>query len=174
MGFNLRWKKVIPAYIGWSQRFIDSGWDFEMGEVWLEKTLEWNEGKITLRGQIDRIDKNQDGEYAVLDYKTNPISALNRKLKEAEDQQLPFYGLLAEQAEQPRQISAAYYVALEMTNEKVTDVSAQNYSQLQQNLKKSIIHNMTEIGRGAALPAQGISQVCQYCDVRGLCRKGAW
>lgn len=175
LGFSIRWGKVIPAYVAWSQRFIESGWKFEMGEVWLEKQLEWDEGKITLRGQVDRIDKNQEGEYAVLDYKTNPVSALNKKIRDAEDQQLPFYGLLAEQFEQSSMIiSSAYYVALEMTNEKVADVNATNYLVRKQNLKKSIIHNMTEIGRGAALLAQGINQVCQYCDVRGLCRKGAW
>ena len=26
----------------------------------------------------------------------------------------------------------------------------------------------------AGLPANGTESVCQYCEVRGLCRKGAW
>jgi len=169
LGYRLRWQKVIPAYIAWSQRHADAGWQFEVGEVWLEKILEWDGGSITLRGQLDRVDKNHHGEFAVLDYKTNPVSALNKKLADAEDQQLPFYGLLAGQT-----MSSAHYVALEMTYEKLSDVAAQNYSNWQQKLKESIIQNMMAIGKGAELPAQGVSQVCQYCDVRGLCRKGAW
>jgi len=169
LGYSVRWQKVIPAYIAWSQRHAAAGWQFELGEVWLEKNLEWDGGNITLRGQIDRIDKNHAGEFAVLDYKTNPVSSLNKKLMEAEDQQLPFYGLLAAE-----EITSAHYVALETTHEKLADVSAENYSDWRRKLKESIIQNMAAIGQGAELPAQGVSQVCQYCEVRGLCRKGAW
>jgi ATP-dependent helicase/nuclease subunit B len=169
LGFYMRWKKVIPAYIAWSGRHAEAGWQFEMGEVWLEKNLDWNGGSIQLRGQIDRIDKNGSGEFAVLDYKTNPVGVLKNKLYEAEDQQLPFYGLLAEQ-----EITSAHYVALDMSYEKLDDVVAENYSDWQVKLKESIIQNMKAIGQGAELPAQGVSQVCQYCEVRGMCRKGAW
>ena len=151
---------------------MDAGWQFQEGEIWLEKNLYWADGQITLRGQIDRIDSNEQGEVAVLDYKTNQIAALKNKLKLSEDQQLPFYGLLAQTEQTP--ISSAHYVALEMTKEKMADVSADNYLNRQQDLQESIIHSMSAIGRGAALPAQGISTVCQYCEVRGLCRKGAW
>ncbi|PRC92099.1 PD-(D/E)XK nuclease family protein [Solimicrobium silvestre] len=172
LGYSIRWEKVIPAYVAWSQRYAESGWQFEIGEVWLERSLEWADGQITLRGQIDRMDVNQQGEHAVLDYKTTPIGALNKKLKQAEDQQLPFYGLLA--ATDEVTISSAHYVALEMTGEKLADASAANYAVWQQELQQAIIQNVTAIGQGAALPAQGISQVCQYCEVRGLCRKGAW
>ena len=176
LGYSKRWENVIPAYVAWGQRYAESGWQFEMGEVWLEKNLQWEDGQhrgqITLRGQLDRLDKNNDGESAVLDYKTNSKTSLNKKLQQAEDQQLPFYGLLAETDQKP--IASAHYVALEKTAEKIDHVSANDYAAWQQELKMSIISNMTAIKQGAALPAQGISQVCQYCDVRGLCRKGAW
>jgi ATP-dependent helicase/nuclease subunit B len=172
LGYSVRWQKAIPAYIAWSQQHTQAGWQFEMGEVWLEKKLDWEGQSITLRGQIDRIDKNQAGEFAVLDYKTNPASILRNRLKDAEDHQLPFYGLLAEQ--ETKIISFGHYVALEMTSEKLTEVVAKNYSTWQENLKASIIKNVTAIGQGAGLPAQGVTQVCQYCEVRGLCRKGAW
>jgi len=176
LGMSKRWEKVIPAYVDWSYRYVQSGWQFEMGEVWLEKMLEWEDSgtrkQVLLRGQIDRIDSNAHGELAVLDYKTTSKAALTKKLKVGEDQQLPFYGLLAESAQGP--ISSAHYVALEKTAEKIDHVSAADYAAWQQELKTSIISNLSAIGNGAALPAQGSSQVCQYCDVRGLCRKGAW
>jgi ATP-dependent helicase/nuclease subunit B len=172
LGYSKRWEKVIPAYIEWSQRYAASGWHFEMGEVWMENSLQWDGGEVLLRGQIDRIDTNPQGEYAVLDYKTNPKSVLNKKLQLGEDQQLPFYGLLSETAE--RKITSANYVALEKTADKTDHVSAADYENWQRDLRSAIISSMTQISQGAALPAQGTSQVCSYCDVRGLCRKGAW
>ena len=176
LGFSLRWEKTIPAYIDWSQQHADAGWEFEIGEVWLERDLHWQHGQtrgqITLRGQIDRIDKNQQGEYAVLDYKTNPIAMLKTKIKRAEDHQLPFYGLLAHSDEVD--ISSAQYVALEISKDKIDAAPAPDYVNWKQHLQIAIGQHMSAIGQGAALPAQGISQVCQYCDVRGLCRKGAW
>jgi len=172
LGMSKRWEKVIPAYANWSHRYAESGWQFEMGEVWLEKTLEWEHGSVLLRGQIDRIDRNQDQEYAVLDYKTNPKTALTKKLQLGEDQQLPFYGLLA--ATENRTISSAHYVPLEKTGDRIDQVSATDYAAWQQELKSSIVTALSAIAQGAQLPAQGTSGVCQYCEVRGLCRKGAW
>ncbi|MET3105282.1 ATP-dependent helicase/nuclease subunit B [Oxalobacteraceae bacterium GrIS 2.11] len=172
LGYSMRWEKVIPAYIEWSQRYAQSGWQFEVGEVWLENNLQWDGGQVLLRGQIDRIDSSLGGETAVLDYKTNTKAVLTKKLKQAEDQQLPFYGLLAESGQ--TRITSAHYVALEKTAEKIDHVSADDYSNWQQQLRGAIVSNMSAIAQGAALPAQGPSQVCQYCDVRGLCRKGAW
>jgi len=176
LGMSKRWEKVIPAYVDWSCRYLQSGWQFELGEVWLEKMLEWEERgvkrQVLLRGQIDRIDQNPAGERSVLDYKTTSKAALTKKLKLGEDQQLPFYGLLADFADGA--ITSAHYVALEKTAEKIDQVSAADYAHWQQELKTSIISNLNAIGDGAALPAQGTSQVCQYCDVRGLCRRGAW
>ena len=172
LGMSKRWEKVMPAYASWSHRYAESGWQFEMGEVWLEKTLEWEQGTVLLRGQLDRIDRSNDGEYAVLDYKTNPKAALSKKLQLGEDQQLPFYGLLA--ADEHRTIATAHYVALEKTGERIDHVSATDYAAWQQELHTAIVTNLHAIAQNAELPAQGISSVCQYCDVRGLCRKGAW
>lgn len=172
LGYRIRWEKTISAYIDWSRKYAESGWQFDTGEIWLEKNLELPNSTITLRGQIDRIDRNPQDEYAVLDYKTNPLSVLNKKLREREDQQLPFYGLLAEQED--RVISSAHYVALEKSYEKLANAAVTDYPARKEKLKQAIVHHMSEIDRGAELVAQGISQVCQYCDVRGLCRKGAW
>jgi ATP-dependent helicase/nuclease subunit B len=172
LGYSKRWEKIIPAYVLWSHGYTESGWQFEMGEVWLEKNLQWDEGQILLRGQIDRLDKNSEGEYAVLDYKTSKKADLNKKLQQAEDQQLPFYALLAETDQ--NKIGHAHYVPLEMSYGKIDEVSAPDYPQWQQELRNAIISNMRAIGQGASLPAQGTGNVCQYCEVRGLCRKGAW
>jgi ATP-dependent helicase/nuclease subunit B len=41
-------------------------------------------------------------------------------------------------------------------------------------LQQQITTTMQAVAHGAALPANGIESVCQYCEMRGLCRKGAW
>lgn len=169
LGYSVRWGKVIPAYVAWANEREAAGWQFEIGEVWREHILRWDEGEILLRGRIDRIDHNGQGERAVLDYKTKSASALNKRLKEAEDHQLAFYGLLSEHT-----ANAASYVALEMDKDKTGDAAARDFPEWTQALQQSIMQNMQAIKQGAAMPAQGVESVCQYCDMRGLCRKGAW
>ena len=105
----------------------------------------------------------------MLDYKTSNLPALRAKLKQHEDQQLAFYGLLSEVP-----AVSAHFVALEPVKGKTGDAEAPNYAQWQQHLQRQIAVAMDAVAAGAALPASGIETVCQYCEVRGLCRKGAW
>ena len=169
LGYSVRWGKVIPAYVKWANDREAAGWQFEIGEVWREHQLSWDDGAVLLRGRVDRIDRNRDGERAVLDYKTKKVGALNMRLKQAEDHQLAFYGLLSEHP-----TNAASYVALELDREKTGDAAASDFPQWMLALKQEIILNMQAIQQGAAMPAHGAESVCQYCDMRGLCRKGAW
>ena len=140
-----------------------------IGERWFEKPLQWADGQITLHGRVDRIDENDVGERAVLDYKTRTQQALSSKFKQLEDHQLPFYGMLSDAP-----VSCAHYVALEPVKDRTGDAQAPHYAEWQSALGEQIIRNMQAIAQGEALPASGIESVCQYCDVRGLCRKGAW
>ncbi|HXA47365.1 MAG TPA: PD-(D/E)XK nuclease family protein, partial [Burkholderiaceae bacterium] len=116
-----------------------------------------------------RIDQHQDGESAVLDYKTRNAAALREKIKDGEDRQLAFYGVLADLP-----LEQAYYVALEATRGKIDDVEAKNYEESKRVLEQQLVANLSAISHGAPLPATGIEAVCEYCAVRGLCRKGAW
>lgn len=169
LGYYARWQKVIAPYVAWANEHEAAGWRFVFGEQAYEKLLPLADRDLTLHGRIDRIDENDDGERAVLDYKTNNLLALNKKLKDHEDHQLAFYGLLSD-----RPVVSAHYVALETTRDKVGDVSAPDYDQAQGALAAQITVNVEAIARGVGLPANGVASVCQYCDVRGLCRKGAW
>ena len=169
LGYSVRWGKVIPAYVKWASEREAAGWQFEIGEVWREHQLSWSDGAVLLRGRVDRIDCNRDGERAVLDYKTKKVGALNTRLKQAEDHQLAFYGLLSEHP-----ANTASYVALELDREKTGDAAASDFPEWTLALKQEIILNMQAIKQGAAMPAHGAESVCQYCEMRGLCRKGAW
>lgn len=169
LGYYARWQKVIPAYLDWANEREDSGWKFVDGERRFDKTISWPGGQITLHGYIDRIDENDKGERAVLDYKTKSLQALRDKLKDGEDHQLAFYGVLSDLP-----VAAAHFVALEVTKDKTGDAEAKNYTDWQALLEAQIVDNVKAIAAGAALPATGIEQICVFCEVRGLCRKGAW
>ena len=169
LGYYTRWQKVMPAYLDWANQREALGWQFVIGELQMERVLNWPGGDIRLHGRVDRIDQNQDGERAVLDYKTAAQPALSSRLKKGEDHQLAFYGLLAD-----ARLSAGHYVALELTREKIGDVAAPDYPEWQEALERRIGEQIQAIGNGAPLPANGIESVCRFCDMRGLCRKGAW
>ncbi|MGV8899366.1 MAG: PD-(D/E)XK nuclease family protein [Burkholderiaceae bacterium] len=169
LGYTVRWQKVIPAYLEWANAHEAEGWNFVIGEEWFEKTLSWPEGEILLQGRIDRIDETTDGERVVLDYKTSEASILKAKLKNGEDLQLPFYGILSDAP-----VASAQYVALEVSKGKTGAAAAPDYADWQTALEQHITTHMQAIADGAPMPANGVESVCQYCDVRGLCRKGTW
>ncbi len=169
LGYTVRWQKVIPAYLDWANAHEAEGWNFVIGEQWCEKTLSWPQGSILLQGRIDRIDETADGERVVLDYKTSEASILKAKLKNGEDLQLPFYGILSDAP-----VAGAQFVALEASKGKTGTAIAADYADWQTALELHITTHMQAIADGAPLPANGVESVCQYCDVRGLCRKGAW
>jgi ATP-dependent helicase/nuclease subunit B len=169
LGYYVRWKKTAPAYLDWANARQAQGWEFAFGELALEKQLVWGDKVITLHGRIDRVDENAEGERAVLDYKTTEMATLKNRLAQGEDQQLAFYGLLSDQP-----VSQAHYVALEATRDKTGDVAAARYAEWQAALRAQITANLDAIGQGAPLTASGIAGSCAYCDMRGLCRKGAW
>jgi ATP-dependent helicase/nuclease subunit B len=169
LGYFMRWQKVLPAYLVWANAREADGWHFVFGERKFEKVLRWEDGEITLHGRIDRIDETDSGERAVLDYKTQNGAALRDKLRQGEDRQLAFYGILSDLP-----VSHAHYVSLETTKDKIDDAEASSYGELQHLIERQVGAAMRAVAHGAALLPNGIESVCTYCAVRGLCRKGAW
>ncbi|MFC7288439.1 PD-(D/E)XK nuclease family protein [Herminiimonas glaciei] len=169
LGYYARWQKAMPAYLEWLGEREAQGWHFVLGEEKFEKVLRWDDGEIILHGRVDRMDENAAGERAVLDYKSTNQTALRDKLKQGEDHQLPFYGLLSDVP-----LSNALYIPLEASKDKIKEVESPDYDNWQQSLSVQITTSMRAIAHDAPMPATGPESVCQYCDVRGLCRKGAW
>lgn len=171
LAYYVRWQKVIPAYLVWANQREADGWYFATGETLQKKMLVWDDGEIELYGRIDRIDQNTEGQRAVLDYKTRNVLSLTKKIQEDEDYQLAFYGLLFDEP-----LFAAHYVALELTKDAVGSVVMEDveFENKQHNVKQLITDAMQQVAHNVPLPANGIEAVCQYCEVRGFCRKGGW
>jgi ATP-dependent helicase/nuclease subunit B len=173
LGYYARWRKAMPAYLAWAAEREAKGWRFAAGEQEFSCVLATDAGDIVLHGRIDRVDSNDAGEYAVLDYKTRDAASLRKKLRGGEDHQLAFYGL-AYGREHGVTVAAAHLVALEARDGKTGDAAAVDYEQWKQQLEQQIKASVDAIAGGAGLPAHGIEAVCRFCDVRGLCRKGHW
>jgi ATP-dependent helicase/nuclease subunit B len=162
--WHSKWVSIQPAYIdAWLER-VAQGWHYASGETDFEQPCSVpGLGEITLHGRIDRVDEKGEAR-AVIDYKTSAASALKKKLKTpAEAIQLPFYAWLAEAAAAYLPINETPVAPLQLDGE--TDVDA---------ISRRLPELLEAIAAGATLRASGIDAVCQYCEARGMCRKGMW
>jgi ATP-dependent helicase/nuclease subunit B len=103
----------------------------------------------------------------VLDYKSSKKDKLVNRLRDREDHQLPFYGLLLDPPP-----SGAAYVAID--DEKPALAEPDDFADWRAALQSQIILNWQAMREGANLPASGAEKSCTWCDLRGICRKGAW
>ena len=159
-----RWEKIQPAYIDAWLAHASQGWRYESGETdfAVPHSVE-GLGEITLHGRVDRVDAKGDARY-VIDYKTSAAQSLKKKLKAPDEAvQLPFYAWLCEAAAAYLPINETPVTALELDGE--TPVAA---------ISLRLPELLEALAAGAALPASGIDAVCNYCEARGLCRKGMW
>jgi len=157
-----RWYKSLPSYLEWQAENESNGWKYTGAEIPFGKDLE----NIHLRGRVDRLDVRSE-EKIVLDYKTQSDQVLRNKLKEpGEDVQLACYAYEHEATE-------AAFVSIE--NGKVRSVSPKDdIAQLARLNIERLEQLASRIRAGDGMPANGIDHVCQYCEIRGICRKGHW
>ncbi len=167
LGFKTRWLDRCEAYVSWANRHEAAGWTFAFGEQWQEQPLQAAGVSVRLVGQLDRIDRNADGDLMVIDYKTTRAASLKARLKEREDHQLAFYALLLD----PAPLRAAY-VAIDDDPDAVLEPD--DLAQWRSILHAQLGENLAALAQGAPLPAYGSGKPCDWCTMRGLCRKGAW
>ncbi len=167
ISYQARWIAKRDAYVTWANEHEQQGWQFAFGEAWRETRIEWEGGSVRLHGKPDRADLGADGELLVLDYKTTKKTELKKRIDRHEDHQLPFYALLLD----PSPAKAAY-VAID--DDKTEAVPAEDLAEWRDALAAQLRGNWSAIANGARLPASGVGKSCEWCDMRGLCRKGAW
>ncbi len=158
-----RWQQAIPAYLEAQIKNEQEGWRYQGGEVAFELPLN---ADLILHGRIDRVDVNGK-QTRVLDYKMMDASKLRNKLKEpGEDVQLACYAHVYEAEE-------AAFISIE--KDKVALIAPpQDVPHLTQANIERLLAVFEQMRAGAALPAHGVEEDCQYCEMRGLCRKGEW
>ena len=126
-------------------------------------------GRIKLVGKIDRIDTLADGRRMVIDYKTESPQATAKRLADPlNDTQLPFYAALLADDD----LQAAYVNVGEKDGTKSFNMPG--IVDVRDQLIDGILHDMDRIAQGDPLPALGEGSACEYCAVRGLCRRDYW
>ncbi len=165
----LRWEARIPAYLDWQAAREQAGWRWHDGELMRTRELALDAGRsLTLKGRIDRVDARSDdgvGAYAVLDYKTQSRSGLQKKLEApGEDVQLPVYVLLLEEP-----VVEAAFVPVD--DDGVKEVPQEDIYALGEAVMQRLGDLFNDLHNGAALPAHGGPQACTWCEMGGLCRK---
>lgn len=175
LNYYISWKKSIPYYLKWSNSHEYSGWNFVSGEKKYKKTLFlFNNKKIVLYGRIDRIDKNIDDQYLILDYKTSDYNSLRKKIHNNKDYQLILYKFLLEKNIKIPKYNAQYIV-LNNKQIKIIDIPKNILNSVTtEKLISKIKKQIYSIATGASLPALGIESICRFCNMKGLCRKKEW
>lgn len=165
-----RWNALIPGYLAWQRRREAEGWHVADSEV--SRTVKMTTGggrEITLRGRIDRVDRKADGATALVDYKTQRRQQLRAKAEpDGEDVQLPFYALLWGEP-----VDSALFLGMERDAIGDHPLKA-DVNRLAADVGARLAKLHDAMHEGAALPAHGVDDVCQYCEVAGLCRRKHW
>lgn len=130
-------------------------------EVELKRTV----GERTLIGFADRLEVRADGTYVLVDYKTGRVPK-KKQVETGEAVQLLHYAALDER------IASAEYLALK--DNEVSVVVAETLTELRDATLQRLTTNLAALENGAPMPAHGDESACEYCDYRGLCRKGDW
>jgi ATP-dependent helicase/nuclease subunit B len=161
-----RWLDCVPGYIAWQKAREAAGWHHAGGELAREIALPLaGGGEVLLHGRLDRLDRRADGSEAVLDYKTQDAQGLKRRLADpAEDVQLACYALL-----QGGRVGEAAYVALD--GEKSVEVPLPDVREMARTQGARLAAAVDALRAGAALPAHGVDAACEWCEMRGLCRR---
>ena len=175
--YRRSWPQLAAHYLAWLAQDEATDWRYAAGEYQPEPRpeliLSAPEAPLPLTGRIDRVDRNSAGQLRVLDYKTGSSKGLKDKIKTPlEDTQLPFYALLL--GEQQTQLDSALYLAVN-EKDKVEALSQSQWPEAAAALQAGMVQDFDRIYAGAGMAALGHEEkACQYCEARGLCRKGQW
>ncbi len=128
--------------------------------VWLERQFEFKIGPHYMRGRVDRVDRNGDGGYEVIDYKTGQKVNAERH---GGDIQLAIYRIGAAEAWDLDVGTGSYYYVLD--GEKVEVEAGQDE-------KERIERTVLTVGEGILsqdFEPRPSPEVCGWCDYRLVC-----
>jgi ATP-dependent helicase/nuclease subunit B len=173
LSWKLRWEALFEAYLDWQLERENQGWHWYGGEQKYEMEVPLTDGStVKLKGRIDRIDvktENNVQQYAVIDYKTQNQKGLKDRLHSiGEDVQLPVYALLFGEA-----VNEAAYLSIDKDKPALIKLD-EDVPGLSQQIKIRLQTLLNQIHQQSAMRAQGVEQICQYCEMRGICRKDYW
>ncbi len=178
LGNQYLWNEQIGVFINWQLNHEKNGWQVYQSEAPFEYDFKINDSyTIKIRGKIDRIDL-RNNEALVLDYKVQNQKKLQDRDKHFnDDPQLLMYAMALDQQSigSTHPVNEVEWVSLKPdANDKEIYLAKEVTQELRNELEIQIQEDFQSIWQGKPLVASGPNHVCQYCDVRGICRKGMW
>ncbi|MCK9524451.1 MAG: PD-(D/E)XK nuclease family protein [Limnochordia bacterium] len=156
-------------------------------EEWFQGlVIDTSLGPISVRGRIDRIDLNTDGDYVLYDYKTGSAPPI-ASMVEGKDVQIAAY-LLAAQNLLPRgqNVGAAYYVIGDRSRKGIfhedyaktlgitrgKNVLAElGFAEQKQKFSAILQAYAWRILQGQFPIEPASARTCSFCAFQGICRK---
>ncbi|MCU1461025.1 MAG: RecB family exonuclease [Acidimicrobiales bacterium] len=132
--------------------------------IGLELRLEATVGSLTLRGVIDRLDLDADGELVVTDYKTGKVPGVNYEQSRLGG--VHFYAFLCEQVlgRRPARVQLLYLQEPVAIIATPTEQSIRGLRQRTEAIWKAV---ETACGRDDFRPRP--SRLCDYCNFQAYC-----
>ena len=168
------WETLIPDWINWHIEREEAGWVFHDGEKPVGFDLETNFGSIRVAGFVDRLDIHAEQGVEVIDYKYSSKDSINKKKKNIEDDpQLVIYAKAVDGDDlvNRQSVSSASWVSIK---EADTSIQVEDLSEHMKNLPAQMIADLEALWAGSPVIASAPDSICQYCQARGICRKGMW
>ena len=171
--FMASFERLVPRYLEWLTKTESAGQRYSDGEIEREIQPYGHEplAGLRLQGRIDRID-TAGQERMLIDYKTGSAASLKSKVSEPlEDTQLAVYAALMMDDEGSPML--ARYLALD-DNKGLVEVEHEDVINSAAQLIEGTGEDLRALHAGALLPALGDGKACDYCAMRGLCRRDDW
>jgi ATP-dependent helicase/nuclease subunit B len=170
----IEWETLIPSWIDWHIQREQSGWVFHDGEKQVGFDLQTRFGDIRVSGFVDRLDIHPQEGVEVIDYKFSSKNSITKKKNNLKDDpQLIIYAKAVNGHDmvnrQPATIASWVSVKEEDARVEVDDLQDQ-----MNELPAQMIADIESLWGGAPMAASAPDSICQYCQARGICRKGMW
>jgi ATP-dependent helicase/nuclease subunit B len=170
----IEWESLIPEWIQWQVQREEAGWVFHDGEKPVGFNLETSHGPFQVRGFVDRLDIHPEQGVAVIDYKYSSKTSISKKKDRIKDDpQLVIYAKAIDGQDMVGQqsVSVASWVSLK---EADTVIQVDDLVEHMNELPVQMIADIEALWGGAGIQASAPDSICQYCQARGICRKGMW
>ena len=185
------WQKQIPSFVDWQLQREAEGWRYHNAEHKVGFDLHFIDSNgvdraIRIEGRADRFDINLHVEKSaeVIDYKNQPMTKLKRRAEYLlDDPQLLIYARAVNENPagahlQGHEVKQASWVSLKADVKKdkgsLRALEVEDVPELMPAFSKQLVDDMQNLWSGKELQAFAPDGVCQYCEARGICRKGMW
>jgi ATP-dependent helicase/nuclease subunit B len=170
----VEWELHLEDWINWQLEREKRGWIFHDAEKSVGFILDTKFGGISVTGFVDRIDVHPTEGASVIDYKYSSRESIKKKEKNIDDDpQLVIYAKAINCGDliggQP--VVDASWVSLKDLGVELAVGDLVNHMDA---LPSQMIADIEEVWGGSAMYANAPDSICQYCQVRGICRKGMW